>query len=246
MEANKKIVQIIRALKEAETLLDEMGNSPVSPVDHDLVLTRIRSLYERLLLLEVGGDHPQGKQEKEDSRASFVTRQTVTPQKSREEEKTTPGETGLEAAGYKEEVIKPVPDTLGTATRQKAPRPEVAQKTKGKAPEILADKFSGDKAFVHDAISRGRKANDLSSQLQKKPIKSIGQAIGLNDKFTFIRELFNGDAAMYEATIRKLNASESFEEALSHLREFKWNMDEPPASNLLELTRRKFIPQEPR
>ena len=49
----------------------------------------------------------------------------------------------------------------------------------------------------------------ITSVMQNKPVSDIGAAIGINDKFYYIRELFSGDSRAYQDTIRRLNSSAS-------------------------------------
>ena len=46
---------------------------------------------------------------------------------------------------------------------------------------------------------------ELSDTLTDAPIKDLKKAIGINDRFLFINELFRGDEAMYERSIKTIN-----------------------------------------
>ena len=107
--------------------------------------------------------------------------------------------------------------------------------------EIVADKFQS-KKFVHDNIVDKSPKQDVSSKMQSKPIKEINTAIGLNDKFIFIRELFGGNKEHYHETIQILNNFDTYESALEFLKEnFDWDFDDPNFERLTELVRRKFL-----
>ena len=104
--------------------------------------------------------------------------------------------------------------------------------------EILADKFQQTEARNE---SMAKSTGDISQKLQKRPISDIKKAIGINDKFYFIKELFHGSSKQYELTINDLNDKASYEHALSYLNEnFDWNFDEDPASRFLAIIQRKF------
>lgn len=45
---------------------------------------------------------------------------------------------------------------------------------------------------------------ELSDKLTDAPIKDLKKAIGINDRFLFINELFRGDEAMYERSIKTI------------------------------------------
>jgi hypothetical protein len=109
-------------------------------------------------------------------------------------------------------------------------------------PKIISDRFKKQPASIHDNIKQVKQYQDLSSKLQAKPISNLAKAIGLNEKYAFIHELFQGDAKKYEETIQILNNASNFNEAYNYLIEnFDWNMDSELVQLILELIRRKLI-----
>ena len=77
--------------------------------------------------------------------------------------------------------------------------------------------------------------------MQSKPINDINNAIGLNDKFIFIRELFGNNKELYHETIQVLNNFDTFENAVTFLNEnFDWAEDDTNFERLKELVRRKY------
>ena len=49
---------------------------------------------------------------------------------------------------------------------------------------------------------------------RSEPVTDLRRAIGINDKFLMIRDLFGGDAAAYEAAIGTLNGFDDFDECM--------------------------------
>ncbi|MCK7541849.1 MAG: hypothetical protein MZV63_68680 [Marinilabiliales bacterium] len=81
----------------------------------------------------------------------------------------------------------------------------------------------------------------ITSVIHSKPIADIGAAIGMNDKFYFIRELFSGNSIAYHETISRLNASASLGEAMKILDESTVMGSDPAAqSSFVDVVRRKF------
>ncbi|MCK4344515.1 MAG: hypothetical protein KAX05_04455, partial [Bacteroidales bacterium] len=114
-----------------------------------------------------------------------------------------------------------------------------------KEPETLADLFRNSKSFRSEELAEKNPVMDLSSKLQSQPISDIGSAIGLNDKFLFINELFNGNSEKFEETISYLNNAPNFNDAFNYLNEhFDWEMENPSVQKLLDLARRKLIINE--
>lgn len=54
---------------------------------------------------------------------------------------------------------------------------------------------------------------ELGETLLETPIKDLKKAIGINDRFLFINELFRGDDVMYERSIKTINSFSIFPEA---------------------------------
>jgi hypothetical protein len=105
---------------------------------------------------------------------------------------------------------------------------------------ILADRFTQG-GTLGEKISTGRQDEVISSVIQSKPIDDIAAAIGINDRFYFIRELFSGDSAAYADTIRRLNGAVSLGEAMKILDESTVMGSDPAAqSSFVDVVRRKF------
>lgn len=86
---------------------------------------------------------------------------------------------------------------------------------------------------------------ELSDTLQETAIKDLRKAIGLNDKFLFIRELFRGDETMYDRSIKTINGFAILAEAEYWIRrELKlklgWNESNPVVKQFDHLVKRRF------
>jgi hypothetical protein len=125
-------------------------------------------------------------------------------------------------------VEQPVPQT---ATAPKT------QKSEDKV-EILSDHFKG-RETLHENLHQTIKQTDTLGYV--KPVSDIMKAIGINDRFTFLRELFSEDIVAYENTMHHLNEAGSYEEARDYLvSNFSWEMDSEAVLQLLEIINRKF------
>ena len=68
------------------------------------------------------------------------------------------------------------------------------------------------------------------------------RSIGINYKFLFIKELFNGDSARYSETISHLNSFADLNDAIIYLQDnFEWSESNEYAAKFIDLVRRKFI-----
>lgn len=117
---------------------------------------------------------------------------------------------------------------------------EPIQSKKKKDPEVVADIYKNKKKFRNENIQTNN-TQDISSKFHSQPISDISLAIGLNDKFQYIRELFGGDNLQYAETLRYLNNVKSENEAVEYLNDkFEWDMETKLVKSLLELTARKL------
>ena len=74
---------------------------------------------------------------------------------------------------------------------------------------------------VNDATEQGESLNDKLKQgktelveiLKETPVKDLRKAVGINDRFLFINELFRGDENMYERSIKTINSFNIYAEA---------------------------------
>lgn len=103
----------------------------------------------------------------------------------------------------------------------------------GKLSESLNDKLS-------------EKKTELAEKLKEEPLRDIKKAIGLNDRFIFISELFRGDEAMYERSLKTINHFSIYPEAEFWIqRELKlklgWKEDHPFVKQFDQLVRRRFL-----
>jgi len=79
----------------------------------------------------------------------------------------------------------------------------------------------GTQKNINDAATRPESLNDrlkqskieLSDMLTEAPVRDLKKAIGVNDRFLFINELFRGDEAMYERSIKTINNFSIYPEA---------------------------------
>ena len=81
--------------------------------------------------------------------------------------------------------------------------------------------------------------------MQKKPVKDLTTAIGINDKFLLLNELFNGSMEKYNKSIRTLNNFSTYLGAKTYMGElqieFQWDCESEAYKKLSDLVERRFI-----
>ena len=104
------------------------------------------------------------------------------------------------------------------------------------APQRLGDVLGSGVKVVGDVATLD---NEPIAPMNK--ITDLRKAIGVNDKFLLLRDLFAGDVALYERTIDALNRFEDLDECMIFIVEnFSWNPDSEGAKMLVELIERKL------
>jgi hypothetical protein len=96
---------------------------------------------------------------------------------------------------------------------------------------------------LNDKLRQGK--TELVEVLKETPVKDLRKAVGINDRFLFINELFRGDEAMYERSIKTINSFNIFPEAEYWInRELKvklgWSNDNKSVQHFDQLIKRRF------
>ena len=108
---------------------------------------------------------------------------------------------------------------------------------------IIADTFSHLANRFNEQI--GEKQDDDFSYTHGRRYTNISDAIGINDRFYYIRELFEGNRDNYNEAISKLEHAADISEAKEILLSYRKDKKENAASRqLLELVKRKLSSDE--
>ena len=82
-------------------------------------------------------------------------------------------------------------------------------------------------------------AEAVSSMASAPP--TLREAIGVNDRFVILRDLFGGDPVQYDQSIAQLDAFDNLDDALIHIdANYRWNPSSEGARLLMELLTRKL------
>jgi hypothetical protein len=120
--------------------------------------------------------------------------------------------------------------------------PNIVEKIEKTKTHSFEDASSKQLSSINDIISANQTGNVLANKLNKKPLENINSAIGLNDKFQYIRELFDGVADNYSNTIDYLNSLKSFDEAMKYIEtNFNWDTEDAVVVKFLEIVNRRFL-----
>ena len=106
-----------------------------------------------------------------------------------------------------------------------------------------SDLFSEAKQSVAEKLSEGQDPS-LADRIQQNKISDIKAAIGINDKFLFINELFAGELKDYNLSIDQLNLASNYHGAISAFNQFKeqfgWDEKDEIVIKLKTIVNRKY------
>jgi len=99
----------------------------------------------------------------------------------------------------------------------------------GSANISIADKYKSESKNLNDKIHKSKTEKSISSRMSHQSIKDLKSAIGINEKFLFINELYKGNMKAYNDSIILLNDCDSHDKAMEILdnlkSEYKWESD---------------------
>ncbi len=103
--------------------------------------------------------------------------------------------------------------------------------------------ISGVKESLNERLKEEK--TEVAHRLKDTPIKDLRKAIGINDRFVFVKELFRGDEAGYERSIKTINGFNIYSEAdywmARELRlKLAWADDNENVKHFYSLVRRRF------
>jgi hypothetical protein len=229
MDFNATVDLIIKELNEARDIIDDLKNYPDVPaLQVELAKAKCKNAAEVIALLK--NLKEKGAVEKRDP--------------------ITPGPVKKEAAvirmheSPKPEEVEHKAEVRQTPSIDTKSRPGRTSKKTSES-VIVADTFSQMQSSLNEQLGSRKEEDDVTDLIKTKPITNLSEAIGVNDKFLFIRELFNGNSESYEKAISSLDRSSSFADARAVIMSYAGNnMETEAVKQLLDLVKRKFPADE--
>lgn len=107
----------------------------------------------------------------------------------------------------------------------------------------LNDTVKQEEPSINDKLKQQSK--EAVSKLVGEPVRDLKKAIGINDKYLFVKELFRNDETAYERTIKTINSFNILPEAEYWIqREMKyklgWDDNNSVVQSFYQLVKRRF------
>jgi hypothetical protein len=256
----KKTLQILsKDIEEIEKILDEIDiSSPASRIEMRLAVSKLKNLRENFtlfgdLLEETTTAPPPPVPPAPKEEPAAPPPQAHTPEEEKEEPVPAPSPEKTEQAEERQEPPAEERQEAAPAAAEPPQEPPEAEpadipeksksthKSEGKGKKVrLSDTLHASHEYRNEQLGREHSSEDLSSRLSRSAVTDLRKIINLNEKFMFIRDLFDGDKQRYEDTIRRINEATSRRQAEEFLSGFRWDKKSEAAQRFLELTQRKL------
>jgi len=239
--SNSREILIQKIIGSLDIIVDQTSSinrytATIPQIELDIVMANIRELYEDYHnLSQLNDGFLPGKKEEqvaappetvpevaEVPEAEEIKMPTAKPEE--EKAKKEPVKIRFAPPVIEDEVFG---KNMTKAKIQEAEKPEEKTSLKSSsAKEIsldlfgsqtIADKFKDDKQSFNEKLHKENADKSLASKMLHNPVKDLKTAIGINDKFKFMNELFEGNLNDYNKTIETLNNFTSEKEALDCL-----------------------------
>jgi hypothetical protein len=234
MDLNATIDLIIKDLEDAREIIDDLKKySGVPIIQVELAKSKCRSAGEVIALLKNQGDNIQ------EAKEDIIRPPQQKQPKLLEEKKTIFSSASFIPPPEKEKISTPRVESTSRAVEKKEESKKIQVKTSESS--ILADKFSHLSNRFNEQLGNLKNEEDVADILKTKPLTNLSEAIGVNDKFLFVREIFNDNNDAYTQAISQLDNAESLPDARAVLRSYTGSTNENEAvKQLLELVKRKL------
>ena len=144
----------------------------------------------------------------------------------------------------REKAVEPAPDAIQPVEQPADESPKAvsvaeriaAAQTEG--PQVLGDVIGAGTTTLAEAVAASQ---PTVQNVQNDRVNTLRAAIGINDRFIMIRDLFGGDGAAFDQAMDELDAFEDFNECLVYMSTYRWNPNSDGARMLMDLVTRKLL-----
>jgi len=214
---NILITQQIRTLEAIP------GSAPQLYID--LLKDNIKKLYQYVHEIE------KGEEQRLQNLITATPLREATPPASASDQ--VPAPAPVEGSPVPEPLSEP--DQVSPVFREKPP--------KEKPPVVKGETFADHSGTLAEKMMQ-TEDNSLGARLRNAGFTDLKTAIGINEKFLFINELFKGDLSAYNEVIGEINGSATHSEAMVTFNtkriKYNWDIHSESYKRLKDIVERKF------
>lgn len=174
----------------------------------------------------------------------LVENEILLPDKNESEEALPPGNNTEPPPIYERKLQQPLSDNAEKEYFDQDSTQNKIHGNQGQAPELLADKFNTGNKSLSETMAMAQAPGGIGSRLLLQPIADLHAGIGLNDKFSFISDLFSNSPELYAEAITRINRAVNIDEANWILQKYEteaWNQNPESLQRLRDFVKRRFI-----
>lgn len=245
------LFQIKEKIKKINLFLEAIENEEISNIEKDIILEKIRNLYE-FIIQNSNTQHITQNDENlikeinkltEKSDKETLSEKNLTEIEFVEDNNPVSTEKDSETKHFQTEKQNTQDRIESKKTQEKQETNQTKLNTNNENQvKTIGESLGKDKTSLNEIIGQNKQQNDMFSKLSSKPIQDIKSAIGIGDRFLYIRELFNANNELFDITITKLNQLSNYEEALEYLKNnFNWDFNDEIVLSFLAIVRRRYL-----
>ena len=227
-DIKQQIAVLLEKIQEQVEKINKRKND-ISQEEMDIMLSDTRELYEKTVVLNyMNSSHS-----------------VATPPE--EEESSIEVETQEEPAPVEEEIA----DSVSTETSERDEAIEEVTEEEKPQMELFAAPIEErteqeEQTTVNEQVALKEGVQSVASKLEREPVADLKAAIGINEKFLFINELFGGSTEDYNDSLNHLNECKDHTEADTYINDnlkekYHWDEENNAVSVFLDLVERRYL-----
>lgn len=244
MDNNNEYRNLKKLVNSLANNLEVLENGGLSVADLYSLLDDARNIHERIAILHyLAIERNVKKEENKGLKFDFSVPE--------DPEGIHPNQTNLIDAIKVENHIEAVRKSIGEQKPLFEIEEEIKEEPLDSKPAIeeeveKKEENKENSISINDKFSSNAEQPTLADKLSQQPIKDLTKAIGLNQKFLFMNDLFEGENEKYKKAIETINNFSDFIAADEYINnnlkyKYNWDIDGVSAQKFMDLVKRRFL-----